>query len=209
MEMCQMAVQAQWAKDSPLLQLPHVTAEVAAAAAAADVSTVFDLADMEADQRRELLQLSEAKLEEVGAVLARYPDINLSHELPEGGAAVAGEPVTLLVSLEREMEGTELAPVHAPHFPGRREEGWWLVVGDSASNRLLGIKRVSFAKSTRVKLTFDAPPTPGKAALTLFFMCDSWLGCDQEYEVELDVSPAEEEEASQDDGEEGAGGMSE
>ncbi|WIA19958.1 hypothetical protein OEZ85_005839 [Tetradesmus obliquus] len=31
----------------------------------------------------------------------------------------------------------------------------------------------------------------------LFFMCDSWLGCDQEYEVELNVGEAAEGSGSE------------
>lgn len=108
----------------------------------------------------------------------------------------AGDSVTLVVDLVREMEGAELPPVHAPRFPGVREEGWWLVVGQPKANKLLGIKRVSFGKAQRVKLAFDAPAEVGKAKLSLFFMCDSWLGCDQEYEVELNVTEAAEDSGS-------------
>ncbi|KAF6257784.1 RNA helicase, activating signal cointegrator 1 [Scenedesmus sp. NREL 46B-D3] len=198
MEMCQMVVQGQWEKDSPLLQLPHFTPQLAAAAAAKDVSTVFDLVEMEDEDRRELLQLSDRQLDEVTAVCNRYPDISVTTELPEGPDVAAGDPVTLLVSLDREMEGGELAAVHAPRFPGLREEGWWLVVGNPKTNKLLGIKRVSFGKSQRVKLAFDAPAEVGAAKLTLFFMCDSWLGCDQEYEVELIVGEAAEGSGSED-----------
>eukprot|EP00879_Flechtneria_rotunda_P006108 GHRR01006421.1.p1 GENE.GHRR01006421.1~~GHRR01006421.1.p1 ORF type:complete len:1855 (+),score=687.13 GHRR01006421.1:742-6306(+) len=190
MEMCQMVVQGQWEKDSPLLQLPHITPQLAAAAAAKEVSTVFDLIEMDEEERRELLQLSDRQLDEVTAVCNRYPDISVTTELPDGPKVAAGDPVTLIVNLDREMEGTELPPVHAPRFPGARDEGWWLVVGDPKANKLLGIKRVSFAKAQRVKLQFDAPAEVGGTKLTLFFMCDSWLGCDQEYEVELTVTEA-------------------
>lgn len=110
----------------------------------------------------------------------------------------AGESVTLVVDLQREMEGGELSPVHAPRFPGTRDEGWWLVVGQPKANKLLGIKRVSFSKSQRVKLAFDAPAEVGQTKLSLFFMCDSWLGCDQEYEVELNVTEAADDSGSGD-----------
>jgi pre-mRNA-splicing helicase BRR2 len=95
------------------------------------------------------------------------------------------------------MEGNELSPVHAPRFPGVRDEGWWLVVGQPKANKLLGIKRVSFSKAQHVKLAFDAPAEVGKAKLSLFFMCDSWLGCDQEYEVELNVTEAADDSGSE------------
>ena len=48
MEMSQMVSQALWARDSPLLQLPHVSKELAAKCAQAGIETVFDLQEMEA-----------------------------------------------------------------------------------------------------------------------------------------------------------------
>ena len=47
MEMSQMVTQAMWERDSVLLQLPHVTKELAAKAAAGGVETIFDLQEME------------------------------------------------------------------------------------------------------------------------------------------------------------------
>eukprot|EP00798_Chlamydomonas_sp_ICE-L_P019204 gene19204-25822_t len=146
---------------------------------AAGVSAIFDLMDMEDDARRELLGLSEVQLEDVAAI---------SFEMVQGGEVLAGEQVTLMVALEREMgELKELPPVTAPRFPARKEEAWWLVVGDSKNNTLLAIKRVTLQKAAKVKLDFVAPAAVGQHNLTLSFMCDSYLGCDQEYEVDLKV----------------------
>ena len=64
-------------------------------------------------------------------------------------------------------------------FPGRKEENWWLVVGDPKKNTLLAIKRQALQKKGRAKLDITAPSEPGTHHLTLFFMCDSYMGCDQ------------------------------
>jgi Sec63 Brl domain len=53
------------------------------------------------------------------------------------------------------------------------------VVGDAKANALLAIKRVPLAKAKRVRLDFVAPATAGDFDLVLFFMCDSYNGCDQ------------------------------
>eukprot|EP00887_Chlorella_sp_A99_P002917 scaffold6.g2917.t1 len=209
MEMSQMVAQALWQRDPALLQLPHFTRELADKCAAAGVEGVFDLMEMEDDARRELLQLSEPQLEDVARWCNRFPDISVSYELAGGPGVMAGEPVSLAVALERDGGGEEggPGPVDAPHYPGRKDENWWLVVGDPAGNGLLAIKRVALQASgagmaggdavlrrAKVRLDFVAPATPGPAALTLFFMCDSYLGCDQEFELALDVVPGEEGE---------------
>lgn len=41
------------------------------------------------------------------------------------------------VNLEREDE--QPGPVIAPFFPQKREEGWWLVIGDPKNNRSVAI----------------------------------------------------------------------
>lgn len=64
-------------------------------------------------------------------------------------------------------------------YPGRKDENWWLVVGDPKANTLLAIKRVALQRKARVKLDFVAPAAVGNHHLTLFFMCDSYMGCDQ------------------------------
>lgn len=64
-------------------------------------------------------------------------------------------------------------------YPGRKDENWWLVVGDSKANTLLAIKRVALQRKARIKLDFVAPSTVGNHHLILYFMCDSYMGCDQ------------------------------
>ena len=67
----------------------------------------------------------------------------------------------------------------ACRYPARKEEQWWLVVGDPKANSLLAIKRVSLQRKSKVKLDFAAPSETGSHHLVLYFMCDSYLGADQ------------------------------
>ncbi|KAI7984246.1 hypothetical protein LOK49_LG15G01087 [Camellia lanceoleosa] len=45
-------------------------------------------------------------------------------------------------------------------------------------------------RKAKVKLDFTAPGEAGKKIYTLYFMCDSFMGCDQEYSFALDVKEA-------------------
>ncbi|XP_028119477.1 DExH-box ATP-dependent RNA helicase DExH12-like isoform X1 [Camellia sinensis] len=194
MEVSQMVTQGMWERDSMLLQLPHFTKDLAKKCQenpGKSIETVFDLVEMEDDERRELLQMSDSQLMDIAQVCNRFPNIDLTYDVVDGDNVRAGDDVSLQVTLERDLEGrTEVGPVDAPRYPKTKEEGWWLVVGDTKSNQLLAIKRVSLQRKAKVKLDFAAPGEAGKKTYTLYFMCDSYMGCDQEYSFALDVREA-------------------
>ena len=50
---------------------------------------------------------------------------------------------------------------------------------DPSRNQLLAIKRVSLQRKCKVKLDIIAPSELGEKKYTLYFMYDSYLGCDQ------------------------------
>ena len=54
------------------------------------------------------------------------------------------------------------------------------------TNKLYAIKRVTFGSKTKVELKFLAP-SPGEYELTLYCICDSYVGCDQVYKFYLVV----------------------
>lgn len=146
MDLSQMLVQGVWDKDSPLLQLPHVTKEVAERAKEAGVESIYDLLEMEAGPRAEVLAgLSDQQKADVARAANRYPNVEMSFQLAGGEEVTEGDAVQVLVSLERENEG-EVGPVYAPRFPKQKDEQWWLVVGDPSKGALLAIKRVTLGK---------------------------------------------------------------
>jgi len=68
----------------------------------------------------------------------------------------------------------------------KREEGWWVVIGDVKVNNFVSIKRLTLQQKAKVRLEFIAPSS-GKHSYTLFFMSDAYMGCDQEYKFSIDV----------------------
>lgn len=72
-----------------------------------------------------------------------------------------------------------------------------MVIGDPKSNALLSIKRITLQQKAKVKLDFVAP-TPGRYTYTLYFMSDSYLGCDQEYKLNINVDKFESDEDDDD-----------
>ncbi|NWS83450.1 U520 helicase, partial [Toxostoma redivivum] len=189
MELAQMVTQAMWSKDSYLKQLPHFTSEHIKRCTDKGVESVFDIMEMEDEERTALLQLPEAQIADVARFCNRYPNIELSYEVGDrdsirrskrraGGWCGGGTEVTM-----------------SPMSPQKREEGWWVVIGDSKSNSLISIKRLTLQQKAKVKLDFVAPAA-GTQHYTLFFMSDAYMGCDQEYKFSVDVKEAESDSDS-------------
>ncbi|CAJ2656231.1 unnamed protein product [Trifolium pratense] len=191
MEVSQMLTQGLWGCDSMLLQLPHFTKDLARKCEenpGKSIETVFDLLEMEDVERRELLSMPDSQLLDIARFCNRFPNIDLSYEVLHNDTIRTGEDVTICVTLERDIDGkTEVGPVDAPRYPKAKEEGWWIVVGDTKTNLLLAIKRVSLQRKLKAKLQFVAPADAGKKSYMLYLMCDSYMGCDQEYGFAVDV----------------------
>lgn len=205
MELSQMSVQAVWDRDSPLKQIPHFTTTMIEACRKKKVDSIFELMELDDDERDALIPLSNRELGDVAKYVNRYPNIDVTYEL-DSDEAEAGGQAMMKILLEREEDEEEdsgdVGPVIAPYYPGKKDEGWWLVVADPKTKEVYAIKRTTLQKRAQVKLVFRAPEQVGQAHLKLYFMCDSYLGCDQEYEFDLKVVEAEEESEEESSGDE-------
>ena len=211
MELSQMVVQGLWNKDNVLMQIPHFTKDIVDRCMAYDgddkIESVFDILSLDDDVRNDLLRLPDEKMADVAVFCNNYPNIEVGFDLQDPDDITASDPVQIVVKLEREvdeddediMDETEFGKVAAPLFPREKKEGWWIVVGNTKTNSLLSLKRVTLQKSQKVMLEFMAPEEPGDYNLTLFCMSDSYLGCDQEYSVPISVAAGESDDESSDD----------
>ncbi|PIA32601.1 hypothetical protein AQUCO_04400058v1 [Aquilegia coerulea] len=190
-EVRQMATQGMWERDSLLLQLPHFTKELAKRCQenpGKNIETVFDLVEMEDNERKDLLQMSDSQLGDVAHFCNHFPNINVTYYVMDSEYVRAGATVTLYVTLEQYLEGiSDVGAVYAPRCPKAEQENWWLVLGDSKSNQLLAINRVFLQGMAKVPLEFDAPTETVVMSCTLYLMCDSYLGCDQEYSFTINL----------------------
>jgi pre-mRNA-splicing helicase BRR2 len=228
MEMSQMVVQAMWDRDSPLKQIPHFSPEVvkvandfgyvtglstnACSSLTYDnrIKDIFEF--MEAMNPEEnpdyntlvkRLGLSNKQLMEAANFTnEKYPDLELEHEVLDEDEISAGEPAYLKIKITRnvdEEDGDFDATVHAPFYPTKKMENWWLVVGDEKTKNLLAIKRVTIGRELSVRLDYTVP-TAGEHQLKLLLLSDSYIGVDQERE--FSVTAAEGMDVDNDDEEE-------
>ncbi|KAL9038694.1 MAG: hypothetical protein Q9214_005178 [Letrouitia sp. 1 TL-2023] len=211
MEMSQMVVQAMWDRDSPLKQIPHFSDEVVKAAHEAGAKDIFEFMEaMDPEENKDYhtlvqkLGLDNKQLLQAAAfVNDKYPNIELEFEVEDPEGVTAGAPSYLKIKIERDVEGVgELnTTVHAPFFPQKKVEAWWLVVGEESSKNLIAIKRITILRSLEVRLEFVVP-TAGKHDLKLYLMSDCYLGVDQDPSFTVDAAEGMSEDELEEGGDE-------
>merc|ERR1712032_1318349 len=136
MELAQMVTQGMWSKDSYLRQLPHFTKDLIDKCVEKGVESVFDIMELEDEERNKLLNMNDSQMADVARFCNRYPNIELAYEVLEKESLESGKPVNV-----------------------------------------------------ELKLDFVAP-RPVKYSYSLYFMSDSYMGCDQEYKFNLEIGEA-------------------
>ncbi|CAL1708451.1 unnamed protein product [Somion occarium] len=198
MDLSQMCVQACWETDSPLKQIPHFEPDVIARCKAAGIESVYDIMEMEDDQRNKLLQMDARQMRDVATFVNSYPTLDVNFELAKGDYT-AGSPILLTVALTRDVEEEESdaeQTVVAPFYPLKKMANWWVVIGDPSSRQLLSIKRVTVNKNLAVKLEFTLPQ--GTHNLKLYVICDSYIGADHDINLEpIEVAEGEESDSDE------------
>ncbi|OJJ71614.1 hypothetical protein ASPBRDRAFT_42964 [Aspergillus brasiliensis CBS 101740] len=188
MEMSQMVVQAMWDRDSPLKQIPHFGPDAIKVANEYNINDIFEFMEaMDPSENKDYatlvkrLGLDNRQLAQAAAFTnEKYPNLELDFEVEDPEGVTSGEPSYLKIKIEREVEEDEEpdTSVHAPFYPSKKMENWWLVVGDEKTKNLLAIKRITIGRKLELRLEYIVP-TPGEHELTLYLMSDSYVGVDQ------------------------------
>jgi pre-mRNA-splicing helicase BRR2 len=127
---------------------------------------------------------------------SKYPNIDLEFDLEDPDDITAGAPAYIKIKIIRDPEEEGLADVdttvHAPFYPAKKMENWWLVVGEESTKTLLAIKRITIGKRLNLRLEYTVP-TPGEHELKLFLMSDSYVGVDQDPSFKVMVGESADE----------------
>ncbi|NXD32394.1 U520 helicase, partial [Spelaeornis formosus] len=198
MDLSQMCVQAIWDRDSPLKQVPYFDADVLARFAKKGLDSVYDIMELEDDERNELLQMNDRQLARVAKFVNSYPNIEVTYAIEDADSLTSSDSITLNVTLDREAdeENPDDQVADAPHFPHRKMVSWWIVVGDAKTKQLHAIKKVTVKAKLETKLDFSLPQ--GEWDLKLYLICDSYAGADQDFDLEK-IKVAEGEDSDDDD----------
>ncbi|KAL8516873.1 hypothetical protein ACS0TY_015216 [Phlomoides rotata] len=135
----------------PFLQLPHFSESIVKKIARKKVRSFQDFREMKPQERAELLTqvagFSMDESQDVEVVLEMMPSITIDITCEtEGEEGIQeGDVVTMQawITLRRWNHLIRALP-HAPYFPYEKEENFWLLLADSASNDVWMSQKVNF-----------------------------------------------------------------
>lgn len=118
MQLCQMIIQAQWITDSSLKQLPHLTSEIIDQLKKKSVEDIADFMNMDDEERKNVLNLTENQIGDIVKACNRYPSIIIEKTIRNGTDIKTGENVSVDVVITREGEENDFKEyVYAPYYP--------------------------------------------------------------------------------------------
>ena len=157
MEVSQMIVQGMWDKDDLLLQLPHSSTETIEKFHRLDppIETVFDLLEMDDENRIRVLNLPMDKLSDIARFCNAYPAIEVAYKASFDSQVHKGSNHSIIVDIDRDITGVEdmssIGRVVSHRFPFEKFENWWVILGDPTTNMLYSIKRCTVLDHAKVR----------------------------------------------------------
>ncbi|VAI08396.1 unnamed protein product [Triticum turgidum subsp. durum] len=162
-------------RDSSLLMLPSMNDNLLDHLKGRGVSTVLSLLDHSREELHKLLQPFSAA--DLYQDLQHFPRLDVKVKLQNEDKE---QSKPQMLNIRMQIKNTRRSPrVFSSKFPKAKQEAWWLVLGNTTSSELYGLKRISFADrvlNTRMEL----PPMLNIQEAKLIVVSDCYLGFDQE-----------------------------
>ena len=89
-----------------------------------------------------------------------------------------------MVNLKRTNRAKD-QKVLVSRFPKPKEAGWFVIIANQKSKEILAMKRVTFNRYASKNLNIALPSDFLEERLELYLMCDSYIGLDQYFSLDL------------------------
>lgn len=189
--------QALWPDDPEFLSLPHISLQLIEKVPEMNVlSSLKGAIKLGTKKLEDLLakNLSKRHTKDILDIVVRLPIISVRCELyvvngdeeasfSSDNVVPSGADCIMQVEISRnslkpwKKGGSDEIQSYCPRFPKTQSEGWIIILGDTASDELIFLKRMSISRSsTSCRLEFTAPEAEGEHNFTLNVLSDGYVG---------------------------------
>lgn len=194
-EFGQYMAQALWVRDSPLLQMPHFTADEVkhCEKGKVPVKTIKQYKEMPDEDKKGMVNFTESQKKDVLSFLKIFPDITVETKVfvddDEDDTVYEGDLCTVQVTITRNQleDGEKTGLVHAPYFPLPKQEAFWVILGQQKEGKIISIDKVGNPNKKVVHhIKFLAPPA-GNYEFDLLVKSNAYVGMDETVKVTLET----------------------
>lgn len=193
----QMIIQGSWQHQSVFKNIPYFTDKIIQKLAKIGIlhlsqllPHLHNLSNFFKTQLKMTLPIEE--MMEIYRALSHVPIVQMKYNMqtvdsmgdPAKGPLAEGTEAILTVHLERLFKHNS-RDVIIKSFPKPKDAGWFLVVGNPATNDMLVLKRTPLFKFTYRELHVPLPNDFNSEYLNLYLMSDSYIGIDQVIHIDL------------------------
>ena len=181
----QMIVQACWFDTSPISLLPGLDNNISKILEEKGYNSINDIISKLSNVKSILKPiLSSLKYDKFEKDIEIIPKISM--KLGKISKNVKpGEMVSIKVLLNRESKQSKF--VHAPKFPKKVIENWFLLLADEEYNEVLSVKRIPLKMNSSSILEFISPPDSGEYEFTVCFISGSYLSLETKQKFIINV----------------------
>lgn len=179
MDLSQLIIHALWYNDNLLKQVPFFDDNTLLRCSENNIETIFDIMSLDDNKKKTIIDLENVKLSKVAEFINKYPNIDIGYDQNTDLKFYANVQNQLNIILERDEDVDDLFII-SHHFPYKKIENWWIVLGHPETKILYAVKKVSISKSLQNVVLDFTIPEPGNYRLSLLCICDSYIGSDKE-----------------------------
>ncbi|XP_038207200.1 activating signal cointegrator 1 complex subunit 3 [Zerene cesonia] len=211
----QSIVQARWPADSPLTTLPHIesqhlymfssmTKDMNKPCNTLNGLKVTCMRNYEVLAKYLRREFEEGQIEQIYKVITDLPTLDIKFHVrgvwfesdceqdkriqqpqrkDQWTPLHADQEYTILLEMQR--RGGSSNNVICPRFPRSKNEGWFITLGTIEYGELHALKRAPAKGNTQI--TFYTPSRTGRIIYTIYIMSDSYMGLDQQYDLQFEI----------------------
>ncbi|XP_047314247.1 DExH-box ATP-dependent RNA helicase DExH14-like [Impatiens glandulifera] len=185
MRLLQMVMQGLWfdKEHSALWMVPCMTDDIVGALRERGISGVQQLLEIPKSDLLSIVGSSTGS--RLYQDLEHFPRIQVRVEFQGKKSGTSTKSSLFLnIRLEKLNSRRKTSRAFVPRFPKLKDEAWWLLVCNSSTSELYGLKRVSFNSNHLVtKMEFPSTSIAVKG-MKLMLVSDCYIGFEKEYSIE-------------------------
>lgn len=177
---------------SNLLQLPHFTSERVDLCERNNIKSIIDFLKADHNIRELVLKgFDSSQINQIANICNLFPIYEVEYKIlsntnKEKFIYKVNEELVFHIKIIRDSDISIVPMLKTEYFPYKKEESWWVIIGNRKENQIMSIKKISFLKEREIEMKFTIPSI-GEYQFSIILISDCWIGSYYEEECSEEI----------------------